>query len=83
VNLPDKVFRSLMGESARAEHLANEANYLEDCREFAAMPDAQLAERAQRYLDNSERPRWPRGTPVYDAVMAYTIVPEMIRRLRD
>ena len=79
----DRIFRTLMGESAWEEHLACERAHEEDAARFATMTDAQLAEEAARYLRNCRPCEWPRGTPVYDAVMAHVIVPEMIARLRD
>lgn len=81
--LVEKVFRSAMGEDAWQRHLGCEQNYRDDCARFEAMTDAELAETAQRYLHNCQRPEWSRGTPVYDAVMIYNILPELIKRLRD
>lgn len=81
--LIEKVFRSTFGEDAWQQHLGREQNYAEDCAKFEAMTDSELAETAQRFLHNCERPKWSRGDPVYDAVMAHNILPEMIRRLRD
>lgn len=82
-DLMEKVFRSTLGEDAWQRHLGEEKNYAEDCAKFEAMTDAALAETVQRYLSNCERPRWPRGTPVYDAVMWHNLIPEMVKRLRD
>lgn len=81
--LTEKVFRSVMGEDAWAQHLGREQNFKEDCEKFAAMTNEQLAEAAQHYLNHCQRPDWPRGTPVYDAVMVHNILPELIKRLRD
>lgn len=82
-DLVEKVFRSCFGEDAWQRHLGCEQNYKEDCEKFAAMTDAELAETAQHYLNHCERPRWSRGEPVYDAMMVYNILPELIKRLRD
>jgi len=79
----EKVFRSVMGEDAWQKHLGCEQNYEEDCAKFEAMTNKQLAEATQRYLNHCQRPEWPQGTPVYDAVMWHNLIPEMIRRLRD
>lgn len=79
----ERVFKTILGEDAWQRHLACKQAYAEDCQRFEAMTDAQLAETAAIYLHNCERVRWSRGEPVYDAVMAHNIVPEMIRRLRD
>lgn len=79
----EKVFRSTLGEDAYQRHLGCEQNFKEDSEKFAAMPDAELAEKVQYYLSHCERPRWPRGEPVYDAVMWHNLIPEMIKRLRD
>jgi hypothetical protein len=82
-SLIEKVFRSTLGDSAWEKHLGQEQNYKEDCERFAAMTDEQLAETVARYLHNCQRPDWPRGTPVYDAVMWHNLIPEMMKRLRD
>lgn len=82
-DLTEKVFRSLFSDSEWERHLGNERNYQEDCEKFAAMTDEQLAERAQYHLSQMQQPSWPRGTPVYDAVMYHNILPELIKRLRD
>lgn len=81
--LMEKVFRSVLGDSAWEKHVGEEQNYQEDCAKFEAMTNEQLAESASYYLSQMERPKWPRGTPVYDAVMHHNILPELIKRIRD
>jgi hypothetical protein len=81
--LMERVMASVLGPDAVARHQACEANYAADCVKFAAMTDEQLAETAAYYLHHCERCRFSRGEPVYDAVMAHNLIPEMIRRLRD
>lgn len=82
-DLIEKVFRSTFGDDAWQRHLGCEQNYKEDCEKFAAMTNEQLAESAMYYLSQMQRCNWPRGTPVYDAVMQHNILPELIKRLRD
>lgn len=83
MKLIEKVLRSTFGEDEYQRHLGHEQNYKEDCEKFSAMPDAELAETVQRYLHHCQRIDWPRGSPVYDAVMWHNLIPEMIKRLRD
>lgn len=79
----EKVFRSTLGEDAWQRHLGCERNHAEECAKLSAMTDEQLAEYASEIWRNCERPRWSRGEPVYDAMMAHAIIPELIARLRD
>lgn len=79
----EKVFRSTLGNDAWQQHLGREQNHKEECAKLAAMTNEQLAEYASEIWRNCERPRWARGEPVYDSIMAHNIIPELIARLRD
>lgn len=79
----ERIFKTVLGEDEWQMHLAREQAFKEDCAKFESMTDAQLAEAASYFLRHCERPRWDRGEPVYDGIMAHNIIPEMIKRLRD
>lgn len=79
----DRVMRTVLNRDIMARARELEAAYQADCVKFEAMNDDQLAETVAYYLKNCQRPDWPRGTPVYDAVMWHNLIPEMIKRLRD
>ena len=83
MNMIDRVFRTILNPDEKAALEARLKAHKQDQDRFAAMTDAQLAETAQHYFNHCERPRWLAGEPVYDAIMAHVIIPEMIRRLRD
>lgn len=54
-----------------------------DKAEFAALSNAELADRLEYYMKNcSFQHQWQPGEPVYDGVVAHVVIPEMIRRLR-
>lgn len=58
-----------------------------DNETHAAMSDAELAERAEYYMGNTAGGvlgvKWLPGENVYDAVVVHTIIPEMLKRLRE
>lgn len=83
MSFADRVFATILNPDEKAAIAARLKAHEEDVALHAALTDAALAERAEYYLKNMERPRWEKGTPVYDAVMHYVILPELIRRLRD
>lgn len=83
MNFIDRVMATTLNPDRAAAVKARLKAHEEDVARFAAMPDAALAEEAQYYLTQCQRSDWPKGTPVYDAVMQYVILPELIRRLRD
>ena len=83
MSLSTRVMETLMGPDAWSRYQACEKAFREDNQKFSQMTNEQLAETAQYYLHNCERPRWSRGEPVYDAIMVYSILPELIKRLRD
>ena len=82
-NFIEKVFRTVLGDDAWQQHLACEQSFKEDNEEMAKLTDAELADKCQKFLDQCSPCRWPRGTPVYDAVLEYSIMPEMIARLKS
>jgi len=70
-------FKSVLGEKTLQRMRAHEC----DVASFRAMTPVEFVDAAIHNLHNNEPIRWQAGDPVYDAVMRYTILPEMIVRL--
>lgn len=83
MKFPDSVFATILNPDKQAAAQARLQSHKEYVAEFALLANEALAEKAQYYLDNCEQCRFPKGEPVYDAVMQHVIIPELIARLRD
>jgi len=82
-DLVSRVMDTLLNPDAKARVEALKKAHEADVAKFSALPDAALAEEAAKCLRNCSPCRFSRGEPVYDAIMEYVIIPEMISRLRD
>lgn len=82
-NFTDKVFRSLFTDDEWATYEGNQSNYAEDFARFEAMSDTELARTLNYCLSQIRCPDWPKGSPIYDAVIYYNLIPEAIKRLSN
>jgi hypothetical protein len=79
----DMIMRTVLNPDQKAALDERLKNHAANVEKFGLMDNAELAEKATRYLHQIRRPDFPKGTPVYDVVMHDIIIPEMIKRLRD
>lgn len=69
-------FRARLSPEGRAR-LDAHREAVERCR---SLPDKEFWEEIKRVHELCEEPRWPLGSPVYDAVLHRVLIPEAIRR---
>jgi len=59
------------------------AHHEDEVKQHREMPLEELVTKVDYYLMNYTRCQWLPGEPVYDAVMWHTLIPEMLRRLKN
>lgn len=76
-------FRQRLSPEARAQLEACERHHAQKVAEVQGLDDEAFAAYIEANVENCETlSRWRAGDPVYEATLAYVIIPEVIRRLR-